>query len=78
MARVAPTRSTDRIDLMIGFSGFFALAFFVITVVCEITGEPALTYALVLLALVVTLGVLLRRRGQLVRAEPEAAAAHRR
>ena len=63
---------------MIGFSGLFALAFLVITVVCEVTGEPALSYALMLLALVVALGVLLRRRGRLVRAEREAAAAPRR
>jgi hypothetical protein len=75
---MSPPRATDRVDLGIGFLGFFAAAFLVITLACELTGRPALPWALVLLALVVGLVVEIRHRGAIVRrtaTSPDAAAA---
>jgi hypothetical protein len=67
MARMSPEKPTDRADVMIGFLGAFAALFLIITVACEVTGRPALTYALILLALVVALALELRHRGAIVR-----------
>lgn len=67
MSRMSPPRPTDSTDLSIGFLGFFALAFLVITIVCELRGEPALTWALVLLALVAGVVVAVRHRAALLR-----------
>jgi hypothetical protein len=67
MSRMSPPRATDRVDLGIGFLGFFAAAFLVITLACELTGRPALPWALVLLALVVGLALEIRHRGAIVR-----------
>jgi len=67
MARMSPARPTDRTDVMIGFLATFAGLFLVITVVCEVTGRSALTYALILLALVVALVLEVRHRGVIAR-----------
>jgi hypothetical protein len=67
MARMSPQRPTDRTDVMIGFLAAFAALFLVVTVVCEVTGRPALSYALILLALVVALVLEVRHRGAIVR-----------
>ena len=41
----------ERFDLGIGFLGFFAVAFFVFTLVAEITGAAAVGWALITLLL---------------------------
>jgi hypothetical protein len=48
--------------MVIGVLGFFTAVAFVITVVAEIQGEPALRPALVLLLFVVLLGLAIRAR----------------
>lgn len=63
MARMSPPKATDRADVMIGFLASFAALFLVVTVVCEVTGRSALSYALILLALVVALVLEVRHRG---------------
>ena len=52
----------DTLDVGIGIVGFFAFAFFVVTVVCELTGTDALGWALTLLVFVLLLGALLLAR----------------
>jgi len=61
------------VDVGIGFVGFFAFVFLVVTVVSEVTGAAALGWALTLLALVIVLALLwrtrIRMRDAAVRAE---------
>lgn len=45
-----------------GFVGFFGVVFLVVTVACELSGRPALGWALTLLALVLVVVVLDRWR----------------
>jgi hypothetical protein len=52
----------EGVDVVIGIVGFFALAFFVVTVVAELTHTDALGWAITLLALVLVLAGLLRIR----------------
>ena len=60
--------SREAVDVGLGFVGFFALAFLGITAYCELTGAPALGWALTLLALVLLfLGLLQLRRRILAR-----------
>jgi MYXO-CTERM domain-containing protein len=73
MAMRRPVAPTHQVDLLIGFTGFFAVMFFIITVVCELTGQPALTWAIVLLVLVVVLALLWRRRTRILRSVGESA-----
>ncbi len=64
-------RFSDRVegvDVGIGVVAFFAFAFFVVTAVSELTGAPALGWALTLLALVGVLVLLLVARRRLVAA----------
>lgn len=61
--------------MLIGFAGFFGVVFLVVTIACELTGRPALGWALTLLFLVVLVGVLLRQRRAIVRAGQEARSA---
>lgn len=61
-----PVAPTDGVDVLIGFTGFFSVVFFGVTVLCELTGRPALGWALTLLVLVVVLGLLLWRRRRIV------------
>ena len=62
-----PVAPTDTVDMLIGFTGFFAVVFFGVTVLCELTGKPALGWALTLLALILILWLLVSRRRRIVR-----------
>lgn len=57
----------ETLDVFIGVVGFFTAAFFVITLVCELTGQDALGWALTLLAFVVLLALLLLGRRRMTR-----------
>jgi UPF0716 family protein affecting phage T7 exclusion len=72
--------SREVVDVGLGFVGFFAVAFLGITVFCELTGEPALGWALTLLVLVLAfIGLLqLRHRMTARRQEAEEARLERR
>ena len=52
----------EGVDVAIGAVGFFGVAFFVITVVAELTGADALGWALALLAFVLVFAALLLAR----------------
>ena len=54
-----------------GFVGFFGVVFLVVTVACELTGRPALGWALTLLALVLVVVVLDRWRVRVLRRSAE-------
>ncbi len=58
-------RFAEDFDIIIGFLGFWALVLFVVTVVLEITGEPALIPALILGAVVLATWGMLRLRKSL-------------
>lgn len=75
MALRAPLPPTHQVDLLIGFTAFFAGIFFLVTLVCELTGQPALDYSLILLGLVVVLVVLWRKRRRIIRRVLESAKA---
>lgn len=62
------TFSRDTLDVGIGIVGFFAFAFFVVTVACELTGTDALGWALTLLVFVLLLGALLLQRRRMTAA----------
>lgn len=65
----------ETLDVVIGAVGFFTFAFFVITVVAEVTGQDALGWALTLLAFVVLLGALIAARRRWTKRMREKAAA---
>ncbi|MBN9629246.1 MAG: hypothetical protein J0I18_01320 [Actinobacteria bacterium] len=56
------------VDVGLGFVGFFGVAFVIITAVCELTGQPALPWALVSLTLVVVFILLLQARRRMAAA----------
>jgi len=58
-------RFAEDFDIIIGFLGFWALVLFVVTVVLEITGQPALIPALILGAVVLATWGMLRLRKSL-------------
>ncbi|GIT80813.1 hypothetical protein LLS1_24820 [Leifsonia sp. LS1] len=58
----------EAVDVGIGFVGFFAVAFFVITLVCELTGQPALVWALITLVLVLLFVALWQARRRIIAA----------
>ena len=58
-------RFAEDFDIIIGFLGFWALVLFVVTVVLEITGRPALIPALILGAVVLATWGMLRLRKSL-------------
>lgn len=58
-------RFAEEFDIIIGFLGFWALVLFVVTVVLEITGRPALIPALILGAVVLATWGMLRLRKSL-------------
>ncbi|MFS2030075.1 hypothetical protein ACEN85_08195 [Curtobacterium sp. CT11-45] len=58
MAQRGPTRPTARIEEAIGFVGTFGILFLGATVFCELTGRPALGWALTLLVCVLGVVVL--------------------
>ncbi|MEY9951375.1 hypothetical protein [Leifsonia sp. EB34] len=64
------------VDLGLGFVGFFAVVFVIITASCELTGQPALTWALVSLVLVVVFILLLQARRRIAAARLRAEEAH--
>ncbi|SDX46601.1 hypothetical protein SAMN04487917_10627 [Arthrobacter sp. yr096] len=60
-------RSAEDFDIIIGFLGFWALVLLVTTIVMEVTGQPAVGWALGLLAIVLALWGMLRLRKKLPR-----------
>jgi len=58
-------RSAEDFDIIIGLLGFWALVLLVITVWMEVTAQPALGWALGLLAMVLVLYGLIRLRRRL-------------
>ncbi|GAB3565299.1 hypothetical protein [Spelaeicoccus albus] len=66
MNRIERARASSRrqfLDVLIGFVGFFGIVVFVATVAAEITGRPALSWALGLLGIVaVELALVTARR----------------
>jgi H+/Cl- antiporter ClcA len=58
-------RSGEDFDIIIGFLGFWALILFVVTVVLEVTGQPALLPAMILLVVVLAIWGMLRLRKRL-------------
>ena len=67
-------RSGEDFDIIIGLLGFWGLVLLVITVWMEVTGQPALGWALGLLAMVLALYGLIRLRQRL----PERTASRRK
>ena len=67
-------RSGEAFDIIIGLLGFWGLVLLVITVWMEVTGQPALGWALGLLAMVLALYGLIRLRRRL----PERTATRRK
>jgi hypothetical protein len=59
---VHPRARAQRLEMIIGILGFFTAVAFVVAVVAELRGEPALRPALVLLGFVVLLGLAIRAR----------------
>ncbi|MFJ3958155.1 hypothetical protein [Arthrobacter sp. NPDC090010] len=58
-------RSAEDLDIVLGMLGFWTLVLFVVTVWTEVTGGPALGWALGLLAAVLLLWGLIRLRRRL-------------
>lgn len=58
-------RSAEDFDIIIGFLGFWAVVLLAVTVWMEVTGAPALGWALGLLALLLVLWGMLRLRKRL-------------
>ncbi len=58
-------RSAEDFDVIIGFLGFWALLLVVVTVVLEVTGQPALIPDLILLIVVLAIWGMLRLRKSL-------------
>ena len=67
MAQRGPTRPTARIEEAIGFVGMFGILFLGATVFCEVTGRPALGWALTLLVCVLGVVALDRWRVSVLR-----------
>ncbi|MGG7307472.1 hypothetical protein ACQXVK_09795 [Curtobacterium sp. AB451] len=67
MAQRGPTRPTARIEEAIGFVGMFGVLFLGVTVFSEVTGRPALGWALTLLATVLGVVALDRWRVSVLR-----------
>ncbi|GAA4166879.1 hypothetical protein GCM10022286_32280 [Gryllotalpicola daejeonensis] len=57
------------LDMALGVIGFFTAAFLVVTGVTELTGGPALGWALALLGLVIVLALLIALRRRMLAAE---------
>jgi uncharacterized protein (DUF983 family) len=58
-------RSGEDFDIIIGFLGFWAVVLLVVTVWMEVTGQPALWWALGLLATLLAIYGMLRLRRRL-------------
>jgi H+/Cl- antiporter ClcA len=73
MALKAPAEARYGADVVIGFAAGMVGILFVITVVLEVTGQPALLWALLLAVGVAVLAVLLvRRRRRTLASETDA------
>jgi threonine/homoserine/homoserine lactone efflux protein len=57
-----PRAKAQRLEMLIGILGFFTFMAFVVTVVAEVRGQPALRPALVLLGFVLVLYLAIRAR----------------
>ena len=64
--------SREAVDAGLGFVGFFGVAFLGITIWCELTGQPALGWAITLLVLVLAFIGLLQLRRRIVARRQEA------
>lgn len=64
-ADLGRVRSGEDFDIIIGFLGFWALVLFVYTAYLEVTGQPALLPAMMLLVAVLALWGMLRLRRRL-------------
>lgn len=60
-------RSAEDFDMLFGFLGFWALVLLVVTVAAEVTGQPALGWALLLLLLLLAMWGVFRIRRRLPR-----------
>jgi hypothetical protein len=60
-----PRAKAQRLEMLIGILGFFTVVAFVVAVVAELRGQPALRPALVLLAFVVAIYFAVRARRKL-------------
>lgn len=60
--------SQELVETGLGFVGFFAFAFLIVTAICELTAQPALGWALTTLVLVLVFIALLQARGRIVAA----------
>lgn len=58
-------RTAEDFDIIIGFLGFWALVLLVVTLFLEVTGQPALTPALMLLVFVLAIWGMVRLRRRL-------------
>lgn len=58
-------RSAEDFDIIIGFLSFWGVLLLGVTIWMEVTGKPALGWAMGLLALVLSLGGMLRLRQRL-------------
>ena len=58
-------RFEDDLDIIIGFLGFWALILLVVTMFREVTGQPALLPAMILLVVVLAIWGMLRLRRRL-------------
>jgi len=67
VAQRGPSRPTARIEEALGFVGMFGLLFLGVTVFCEVTGRPALGWALTLLVCVLGVVALDRWRVAVLR-----------
>lgn len=55
-------RKAENIDILIGFLGFFAAVLVAVTITAQLSGEPAVGWALLLLALVLSIWALVKKR----------------
>jgi hypothetical protein len=55
-------RSAEDFDIIVGFLGFWALVLLVVTVFLEVTGQPALAPAMILLVVVLAIWGMVRLR----------------
>lgn len=69
MALKAPPAAAYRADVLVGLVGGITGIFFIVTVVAELTGQPALLWALLLAVAVIALAVLLVRRRRRLRVD---------
>ena len=65
MAYRTPRRSTSRLDYALGVLVALGASLLFITLICELTGQPALLWALLTGAVAIMVAVLYRRRGRL-------------